>query len=65
MTKEVEKIMKEKLEFILNNPSMKTSLIIHLDFYLSILELFNSENYELRSMIEQMIDQSYQLYIKK
>lgn len=60
----VEQTIEGKMNAILNNPSLQTSLVIHLDAYLQILSCIDSNNDELTSKIEQMIIESYQSYIK-
>lgn len=60
----IKKTIEEKLDAILYNPSLKTSLVIHLDTYLQILDLIDSDNEELKMKIEQMIIESYQAHIQ-
>ena len=60
----IEQTIEGKMNAILNNPSLQTSLVIHLDAYLQILSCIDSKNDELTSKIEQMIIESYQSVIK-
>ncbi len=60
----IEQTIEGKMNAILNNPSLQTSLVIHLDAYLQILSCIDSNNDELTSKIEQMIIESYQSHIK-
>lgn len=60
----IEQTIEGKMNAILNNPSLQTSLVIHLDAYLQILSCIGSNNDELKSKIEQMIIESYQSHIK-
>lgn len=60
----IKKTIEGKLDAILYNPSLKTSLVIHLDTYLQILDLIDSDNEELKKKIEQMIIESYQAHIQ-
>ncbi|WP_289980792.1 hypothetical protein [Lactobacillus sp. UCMA15818] len=55
MISQIEKTIEVKMNEILNNPSLRTSLVIHLDAYLQILDLIDSNNDELKSKIEQLI----------
>lgn len=61
---QIEKIINEKLEVIWEKPSLKNSMVLHLDTYLQILNLINSNNKELKSKIEQLIDKSYRSQLK-
>lgn len=56
----IEQTIEGKMNAILNNASLQTSLVIHLDAYLQILSCIDSKNDELTSKIEQMIIESYQ-----
>lgn len=57
-TNQVEKIIEDKVDVILCIPSLEKSLAIHLDAYYQILKLLESDNSELQSKIDKLVEKS-------
>lgn len=57
----MEKIIEAKLDVILSIPSLEKSLAIHLDTYYQILKLIESENSELYSKLDNLIEKSLKI----
>lgn len=61
-TNQVEKIIEDKVDVILYIPSLEKSLAIHLDAYYQILKLLESDNLELQSKIDKLVEKSLKTF---